>query len=97
MRRPRSASTVTVRIGGVESLQYGPYVSPDIAYAHYLNVVPDEALMEEDFDEFPADDLQAGGSLQEREVENGAGGSGVIPYLPLPELRPGATTTTTGN
>lgn len=36
-------------------------------------------------------------------VENGAGGSGVIPYLPLPELRSGAssvlpstTTTTTG-
>lgn len=32
-------------------------------------------------------------------VETGAGGQGVIPYLPLPELRPGATntTTTTGN
>ncbi|WP_210486356.1 AAA domain-containing protein [Rufibacter aurantiacus] len=29
-----------------------------LAYAHYLNVVPDEALMEEDFDEFPSDDLQ---------------------------------------
>jgi membrane protease subunit HflK len=31
-------------------------------------------------------------------VETGDGGQGVIPYLPLPELRPGArTTTTTGN
>ncbi|WP_332688886.1 FtsH protease activity modulator HflK [Devosia sp.] len=30
-------------------------------------------------------------------IENGAGGQGVIPYLPLPELRPGATTSTTGN
>ena len=28
-------------------------------------------------------------------VENGAGGSGVVPYLPLPELR-SRTTTTTG-
>jgi membrane protease subunit HflK len=28
-------------------------------------------------------------------IENGANGQGVIPYLPLPELRPGATTTTT--
>lgn len=27
-------------------------------------------------------------------IENGAGGQGVIPYLPLPELRPGANTTT---
>ena len=27
-------------------------------------------------------------------IENGANGQGVIPYLPLPELRPGATTTT---
>ena len=31
-------------------------------------------------------------------IENGADGQGVIPYLPLPGLRPGAaTTTTTGN
>jgi membrane protease subunit HflK len=31
-------------------------------------------------------------------IEGGEGGSGVVPYLPLPELRPGAaTTTTTGN
>jgi membrane protease subunit HflK len=30
-------------------------------------------------------------------VETGAGGQGVIPYLPLPELRPGAKSTTTGN
>jgi membrane protease subunit HflK len=30
-------------------------------------------------------------------IENGAGGQGVIPYLPLPELRPGATSSTTGN
>ncbi|RNI30789.1 DUF4011 domain-containing protein [Rufibacter immobilis] len=29
-----------------------------LAYAHYLNLKPDEALMEEDFDEFPTDDLQ---------------------------------------
>ncbi|WP_192823494.1 AAA domain-containing protein [Rufibacter sp. LB8] len=29
-----------------------------LAYAHYLNVKPDEALMEEDFEEFPSDDLQ---------------------------------------
>lgn len=29
-------------------------------------------------------------------IENGANGSGVVPYLPLPELRSG-TTTTTGN
>ncbi|WP_181304324.1 AAA domain-containing protein [Rufibacter sp. XAAS-G3-1] len=29
-----------------------------LAYAHYLNLTPDEALMEEDFDEFPSDDLQ---------------------------------------
>ncbi|MBC3538433.1 AAA domain-containing protein [Rufibacter sediminis] len=29
-----------------------------LAYAHYLNLAPDEALMEEDFDEFPSDDLQ---------------------------------------
>ena len=28
-------------------------------------------------------------------IESGANGQGVIPYLPLPELRPGATTTTT--
>ncbi|QQR34547.1 FtsH protease activity modulator HflK [Devosia oryziradicis] len=28
-------------------------------------------------------------------IENGANGQGVVPYLPLPELRPGATTTTT--
>jgi membrane protease subunit HflK len=25
-------------------------------------------------------------------IENGAGGQGVIPYLPLPELRPSANT-----
>ena len=31
-------------------------------------------------------------------IENGADGNGVVPYLPLPELRSGAkTTTTTGN
>ena len=33
-------------------------------------------------------------------IENGANGQGVVPYLPLPELRPGASTTpttTTGN
>lgn len=30
-------------------------------------------------------------------IENGANGQGVIPYLPLPELRPGASTNTTGN
>jgi len=30
-------------------------------------------------------------------IENGASGQGVIPYLPLPELRPGASTNTTGN
>lgn len=30
-------------------------------------------------------------------VETGAGGQGVIPYLPLPELRSGATTTPAGN
>ena len=30
-------------------------------------------------------------------IEAGANGQGVIPYLPLPELRPGASTTTTGN
>ncbi|WP_207432508.1 AAA domain-containing protein [Sabulibacter ruber] len=29
-----------------------------LAYAHYLNLKPDEALMEEDFDEFPTDDLE---------------------------------------
>ena len=28
-------------------------------------------------------------------IENGANGQGVVPYLPLPELRPGTTTTTT--
>ncbi|WP_205504049.1 AAA domain-containing protein [Rufibacter psychrotolerans] len=28
-----------------------------LAYAHYLNLKPDEALLEEDFDEFPPDDL----------------------------------------
>jgi membrane protease subunit HflK len=27
-------------------------------------------------------------------IENGANGSGIVPYLPLPELRPGARTTT---
>lgn len=30
-------------------------------------------------------------------IETGANGQGVVPYLPLPELRPGATNTTTGN
>jgi len=30
-------------------------------------------------------------------IENGASGSGVVPYLPLPELRSGTTTPTTGN
>ncbi|MFC6998501.1 AAA domain-containing protein [Rufibacter roseus] len=29
-----------------------------LAYAHYLSLKPDEALMEEDFEEFPTDDLQ---------------------------------------
>ena len=39
------------------------------------------------------------GSSQKVLIETGAGGSGVVPYLPLPELRPGNTpaTTTTGN
>ena len=41
---------------------------------------------------------QVMGSSEKVLVETGAGGQGVIPYLPLPELRPGAnTTTTTGN
>jgi membrane protease subunit HflK len=30
-------------------------------------------------------------------IENGTSGSGVVPYLPLPELRSGPTTPTTGN
>ena len=43
------------------------------------------------------------GSSEKVLIENGAGGNGVVPYLPLPELRPGPnatttpTTTTTGN
>ncbi|HEY8574774.1 MAG TPA: FtsH protease activity modulator HflK [Devosia sp.] len=41
------------------------------------------------------------GSSEKVLIENGASGQGVVPYLPLPELRSGATTntttTTTGN
>ena len=38
------------------------------------------------------------GDSQKIMIENGAGASGVLPYLPLPELRPNAApTTTTGN
>jgi membrane protease subunit HflK len=35
------------------------------------------------------------GSSEKVLIENGANGQGVIPYLPLPELRSGTTTTTT--
>ena len=35
------------------------------------------------------------GGSQKVLIESGANGQGVIPYLPLPELRPGATTTPT--
>ena len=40
------------------------------------------------------------GDSQKVMIETGAGASGVLPYLPLPELRPNpgaSTTTTTGN
>ncbi|WP_240229840.1 FtsH protease activity modulator HflK [Devosia lacusdianchii] len=59
-------------------------------YAEYVNApeVTRKRLFLETMEEV------LGGS-QKVLIENGANGQGVVPYLPLPELRPGASTTTT--